>query len=176
MDLQQIINIRAALNKGLSEKLLNLFPKTCAVARPVTTLQAIPDSQWMVGFCDGELNFSVNIINSFTCKLSKQIRLEFSVGQHIRDQLLLTSFINYFNCGLLVKYENSITYKVVKFNDIHNIIITIFKDYLLQSTKLFNFLDFCKVSSMIENKEHLTKKGLEEIIKIKAGMNMGRKY
>ena len=59
--------------------------------------------------------------------------------------------------------------------------------YPLQGTKncyakpfsslgFFNFMDFCKIVDLMRNKRHLTSEGLEEIRKIKSGMNTGRDY
>lgn len=36
-------------------------------------------------------------------------------------------------------------------------------------------MTFCLVANLMKNKAHLTSEGLEEIIKIKNGMNKGRK-
>ena len=36
------------------------------------------------------------------------------------------------------------------------------------------YLDFCQIAILIKNKEHLTKKGLNTIEKIKDGMNTKR--
>lgn len=83
-------------------------------------------------------------------KLGYQTSLQFNVSQHIRDQLLLTSFKDYFKCGIIVNYENHITYKITSFKEISGIIITFFNNY--PSTKLLNFTYFCKVSLMMENK------------------------
>ena len=41
--------------------------------------------------------------------------------------------------------------------------------------KALDFDDFCKVADMMKKKEHLTKEGLQEILKIKERMNKGRK-
>ena len=37
-------------------------------------------------------------------------------------------------------------------------------------------MDFCKIVDIMRNKRHLTSEGLEEIRKIKSGMNTGRDY
>ena len=39
--------------------------------------------------------------------------------------------------------------------------------------KALDFKDFCVVADMMKDKKHLTKEGLQEIKKIKAGMNRG---
>jgi len=45
---------------------------------------------------------------------------------------------------------------------------------LLQGTKALDFADFKRAAELIENKAHLTPEGLEEIRKIKMGMNSKR--
>jgi hypothetical protein len=37
------------------------------------------------------------------------------------------------------------------------------------------FIDFCKIAELLKNKAHLTEQGLDLILKIKNGMNKGRK-
>jgi len=41
-------------------------------------------------------------------------------------------------------------------------------------TKQADFLDFCKIAKLVENKEHLTKQGVEIIKIIKSNMNRQR--
>ena len=43
--LQEIVNIRASLNLGLSDVLKAAFPNTIPVLRPIVTNQEIPDPQ-----------------------------------------------------------------------------------------------------------------------------------
>ena len=43
--LQEIVNIRASLNLGLSDVLKAAFPYTIPVLRPIVTNQEIPDPQ-----------------------------------------------------------------------------------------------------------------------------------
>jgi hypothetical protein len=40
--------------------------------------------------------------------------------------------------------------------------------------KLLDYLDWCKVAKLMQNKEHLTLEGLNKIRQIKAGMNKER--
>ena len=39
-----------------------------------------------------------------------------------------------------------------------------------------DFIDFCEIALLMKNKIHLTQDGLEQIRKIKAGMNKERKF
>lgn len=96
--LQKIVNFKAALNRGLSNKMWQAFPKTIPVERPKVLLKSIPDPNWLAGFVDGEGSFLVTIcLNSN--KSGFRVRLEFSVCQHLRDEELMNSLIKYLGCG-----------------------------------------------------------------------------
>lgn len=43
-----------------------------------------------------------------------------------------------------------------------------------RGVKDLDYLDICKIAELIKNKAHLTISGMEEIKKIKAGMNRNR--
>ena len=53
-------------------------------------------------------------------------------------------------------------------------LITYFNDYPLRGNNYKSFLDWVKLYYMMLSKEHLTEQGLNQILKIKAGMNTGR--
>jgi len=63
---------------------------------------------------------------------------------------------------------------VGKFSDIESKIIPFFSKYPVVGTKKLDFDDFCAITLLMKNKEHLTDKGLMQIKNIKAGMNKGR--
>ena len=46
----------------------------------------------------------------------------------------------------------------------------------LKGAKLLDYLDFCKGINLINNKTHLTREGLEEIILLTNNMNSTRKF
>jgi len=168
--LQNIINIRASMNKGLSKKLLLSFPNTIPYPRSKIQFNKIINPNWLIGFIDGEgcfyikpqkFGFSVNV----------------SISQHSRDKNLLKGIAQYLNCGIIEKPNtrpNTTVFIVYKFEDIRNKIVPLFKNYPLQGVKYQDFLDFCKVVNIL-NKSKLTVEELEQIRKIKLGMNKGRK-
>ena len=59
------------------------------------------------------------------------------------------------------------------FEDIYTKIIPLFNKYKIEGVKYLDFEDFKKAAAaeLINSKAHLTLKGLEEIRKIKLGMN-----
>jgi len=63
------------------------------------------------------------------------------------------------------------SYKISASLDIETKIVPFFQKYPIQGVKSLDFQDFCKVVELIKEKRHLTKEGLEQISKIKTGMN-----
>jgi hypothetical protein len=118
--------------------------------------------------------FFVDIRDSRTNKIGKQVSLEFSMGQHSRDAQLFKSFTKFLECGRVRVNASTVDFTVVSFLDIHEKIIPFLNKYPMVGVKVLDFLDFCKVAELIKNKEHLTLEGLERIKKIKSSMNRER--
>ena len=103
--------------------------------------------------------------------------MAFELAQHSRDEQLIKSIINYFHCGKIYKKNKKVfNYRVVKYSDLENKIIPFFLKYKLEGLKYKDFQDFLQIAELMKNKVHLTQKGLEQIRKIKNGMNTGRKF
>jgi hypothetical protein len=85
----------------------------------------------------------------------------------------MKGLVKYLNCGMVFLYPKRSwgEFKVYKLDDIINQIIPLFNQYPLQGSKRADYLDFCKVVELMKNKAHLTAEGLEQIRKIKSGMN-----
>lgn len=77
--LQQIVNIRASLNDGLTDSLKNAFPDTVPVPRPIVELNETPDPHWVAGFVDGEGCFYVLITKSENSNSGWRVQLKFQV-------------------------------------------------------------------------------------------------
>jgi hypothetical protein len=58
--------------------------------------------------------------------------------------------------------------------DLDNKVIPFFDKYPIVGLKSLDFKDFCRVVELMKQKKHLTQSGLEQIRKIKEGMNTGR--
>ena len=175
--LQEVINIKASMNKGgLPEGLKPVFPETKPVQRPVVELRSIPDPNWLVGFTDAEGCFMIKITKSSTNKVGLQVLLKFQVTQHFRDNELIKSFIAYLGCGNVELYPGglAVNFIVSKFTAISEKIIPFFDRYQLQGEKRLNYLDLVKVAELMRNKSHLTPEGIEHIRLIKSGMNRKR--
>ena len=164
------------MNLGLSEELKTAFTDTIPVLRPIVEDQEIKDPDWIAGFVCGEGCFLVNIFNSSTHRIGYQVQIKFQLTQHSRDELLMKSLVSYLGCGRYEPINNQDlgVFVVTKFLDLTDKIIPLFQKYPVQGVKHLDFLDFVKVTEIMKQKEHLTERGLDQIIKIKAGMNKGR--
>lgn len=174
----QVLCIKASMNRGgLSDLLRNNFPSVLPVPRLFIKFEGIKDPNWLAGFVDGEGFFYVGVSKSKNVISGFSVSVEFAVSQHIRDEVLLTKFIDYLLCGRISKANSrpdSLTFTVRKLSDIKDKIIPFFQKYPLQGEKSRDFLDFCKVVKIMEDKSHLTELGIKRIKSIKSGMNKGR--
>lgn len=173
--LQDIVNLKASLNLGLNDTLKAFFPNYKALYKPHVSLINIPNPFWLVGFFEGEACFYVSIYKSPRSKTGFAVQLVFKVTQHNRDAELLKLILEYLSCGR-VEYRKgkACDYTVTSFSDITSKIIPLFNTYPLLGSKALNFNDFKKVVEMMQNKEHLTEKGINDIRIIKENMNTKR--
>ena len=87
----------------------------------------------------------------------------------------MESFISYFNCGYITKDKDNVVYfNVVKFSDIYEKIIPFFNANQIIGVKTLNFNDWCAAAEIVKQSKHLTEDGLNQIIRIKQGMNSKR--
>jgi hypothetical protein len=175
--LMEILSLKASMNKeGLSDMLNINFPGIRPATRPLVNFEGIANPYWFTGFVDGEGSFSVDTSKAKT-EGSFYTQISFSVSQHVRDEILLTQFINYLGCGRIVKASkrpDAVLFIVRKFSDIKEKVIPFFHNYPLLGVKFMDYRDFCEVAKIIENKSHLTPEGLKKIRSLKSGMNSNR--
>ena len=88
----------------------------------------------------------------------------------------MKSLISYFGCGYIAKSSTkpALEFSVYKFTDLYEKIMPFFKEHVVRGVKAEDFQDWCIALEIIKVKGHLTKDGLDKIIKIKAGMSKGR--
>ena len=133
------------------------------------------DINWIVGFTDGEGCFHISINKLKGMSLGWQVLPEFRIVQHEKDESVLYKLKNYFGFGD-VKVNNTdenATRKGFRVRGLENLnkIVKFFEENQLQTSKRKNFEIFKKVIQMMNNKEHLTKKGLDIIAKLISQMN-----
>lgn len=177
--IQKIMNTRASMNWGLSDQLKKAFPETIPVIREerVSNYNTLVHSKpWIAGFSTGESNFFIAINKSKTTD-NIYASLRFSIAQDLRDVDLLESFVDFFKCGYVVRYEKrSIAeFVVTRMDDIINHVIPFFEEYSIAGSKYSNYCSFKIASFMVKNKEHLKEDGLKEILLLKNKMGITTK-
>lgn len=129
--LNEIVQMKARLNWGLSDELKTAFAETfstTSIIKRILNKEPVPNGIWMAGFTSGEGSFFVNIFKSPHHKVGFQIRLEFEIAQHIRDELLMLSFTKFFGCGIISRFsKDMVKFRCTKFSDISTKIIPFFK-------------------------------------------------
>jgi hypothetical protein len=170
---QTILNIRAALNSGLSESLKIQFPNTAAVNKPLVENSVIPHPQWIAGFTSGEGCFFIGTSKAKT-KTGVGVRLIFILVQHIRDERLMRSLVEFWGCGTIRVSKQAVWLRVEKFAYLESIIIPFFVKHPILGVKALDFQDLSEAAELMKKKIHLTQEGVDQIRKIKDGMNKGR--
>ena len=172
----KIVTIKASMNRGLSDRLKLAFPDSVPVMeRPLVELPQTIDPEWLAGFTSAEGTFLIKIQKSKN-RVGYTVLLVIVIVQHQRDQKLLISIKENLGCGKVYKSKEVLEFRVCRFSDIYNKIIPFFKKYKIRGVKALDFEDWCSVAELIKQKKHLTLEGLEQIRKIKAGINRGRKF
>ena len=123
--LNQIINIKASMNLGLSDFLKSEFNKFTPVKRQIIKTESIPDSNWVAGFVTGDGSFDVKITQQQTNNIGYRVQLRFRISQHERDLLLMKVLIDYLGSGKIYKYPGkpAVVLTIFNFSDINNLII-----------------------------------------------------
>ena len=161
--MEKIVAIKASINKGLSDELKAAFPDTIPVTRPSIVDQGIKDPNWLAGFTSGEGCFIIKTNNSSSHRLGFQVQLEFILAQHSRDEELMISLVDSFDCGKCCPRSGKdfVEFKVRTISDITEKIIPFFQKYPIIGIKRLDFQDWCKIAELMKNKVHLTEEGLE---------------
>ena len=174
----KIVAIKASINRGLLGELNAIFSYVIPEVRPLVEDSKVQDPNWLAGFISAEGCFDVSIIKSSKCKSGFQVQLRFRITQNIRDECLMKSLIDYFHCGYLSRPKDIVNFTLTNFKDITQKLIPLFLTPAgginIHVIKNEDLKDFCRVAEMIQQNKHLTLEGLEEIRKIKSGMNRGR--
>jgi len=92
--------------------------------------------------------------------------------------MLLENLASYLGCGTYVPRhtEEAGAFVIQNFNDIESKLIPFLDKYPLRSNKAKDVARARRVAQIIKEKRHLSQSGLDEIFKIKSGMNTGRQY
>jgi uncharacterized protein YlzI (FlbEa/FlbD family) len=134
------------------------------------------DINWIVGFVDGEGCFHISINKIDKMSLGWQVLPEFRIVQNEDNEQVLHKIQEYFGFGkvTLNRKDHHGIRKEYRVRGLENLneLTRFFHKYALQTkTKKESFEIFSTVIKMMNNKEHLTKEGLNKIAKMVTLMN-----
>lgn len=138
---------------------------------------------YIVGFVDGEGCFAITFSKHKTKRWKVDPQLIFEIELRGDDRPILEQIQERFGCGRI--YHLAYTrygwmphakYAVKGSRDIIKKIIPFFKKYPLQGKKRKDFEKFCQAAEIFKKKRHLTEEGIQELYKIREGMNKRRPY
>lgn len=134
--------------------------------------------QYILGFVDAEGMFGVTVQRGGG-PTGNKFSLEFKITQKASSIAVLQAIQAFFGCGRIAidnRKDDTMKFIVTDLQSILTIIIPFFLANTLLTSKYLNFLDFCKVSQIIAQGQHLTLEGAQIILGIVSGMNSKRSW
>ena len=133
----------------------------------------LPHPWFVTGLTDAEGTFVLSFRKSEDYRMGYQVTAIYKIALHKKDYDLLNSIKNYFGVGKITKHgENSIQYLVRSLADLQ-IIISHFDKYPLLGEKWGDYMLFKDGVKLIKTKAHLNKEGFNQILSIRAALNLG---
>lgn len=122
---------------------------------------------WFVtGFADAESSFTMSVFKSKTAAIGWTIEPCFIITLHKKDLELLKKIKLFFGVGSVETVGSKLTrYRVRSRQDLKTIIMH-FERYPLQTTKYINFVSFCKILELINNKLHTNVEGFLKLLSL----------
>lgn len=136
------------------------------IIEPVICLDDNLLNYWLTGFSDADASFQIKIQYRPN---RVEVKMNFQIDQKNKD--LLIKIKNFFGGNIVYSTKtNTYYYDSTSFGSAKKV-IDYFDQYSLVSSKYINYMKWRKVYTLIQNKEHLTKKGRNKIIKLKNTIN-----
>jgi hypothetical protein len=150
--------------------------------RPGTVLnvERIPDAigYYFAGFVDGEGSFHLTFRRRQDYKLPWKVSLCLNVSQ--KDEVILALLKRHLQCGeIRYKSDDVWMYEVNNLNAIRDNVIPFFRRFgFLSAKKKRDFAIFEQMAQLMAADAHLSREGIESLLKLRLPMNDGgkRKY
>jgi LAGLIDADG DNA endonuclease family protein len=137
-----------------------------------------PLDPWFVtGLAEGEGCFCVSFALRAKLRIGLEARPSFSLSLNEKDLSLLEDLQAFFGCGWIraSRSDRTFKYEVRSIADLLGTILPHFEGFPLRGGKAGSFNGFSRVCRMIEQGDHRERAGLEEIVTIAYGMNLGKR-
>jgi hypothetical protein len=129
---------------------------------------------FVTGFTDAEGSFMVTFSRSTESRHGFRVRAVFQIELHEKDLELLKAIQVFFRgIGFIVSTKNNgVAFKARSLDDL-KVLIAHFEKYPLMTQKRADFELFKSAVNKLSLKEHLKLQGFQEIVNIRASMNLG---
>ena len=126
---------------------------------------------YIAGFADGEGSFNVSLKKRKDYNGGWKITASFNISQ--KDRVILAFIKRQLGCGTLRERKDGVIYyEVTNINALYEKVVPFFKRFrFLSARKKKNFSIFAKIVEKLYKKEHLTREGFEEIIRLREKLN-----
>lgn len=174
--LYKIISLKAHFKFGLSEKLKLNFPEFELIETPEYKPNLeLMNIHWICGFINADGSFSLSTRKVKDTKLKERVDIEITITQHEISLIVLEQIIKVLGFGSIGKKKDKNAYRVriTSLKNINNF-IELLNEATFLGSKALDYREFKKGIKLMNNKEHLTLKGLKEIKKISNQMNTKR--
>ena len=167
--------LRCTLTGGESRYHIKILSKQLKpdYARTFSTLRNVLNPWFITGFTDAEGCFSIGIQPDAKLKTKWRVLPVFIIKLHKKDLIILEDIKKTLQVGKIRKSgENYVQYVVESFKELQ-VIVNHFDNYQLVTAKVSDFLLFKQCFEIIKQREHLTEKGLLNLIGLKSSLNWG---
>jgi hypothetical protein len=175
--LLKIVALKAHFKWGLSELLVTNFPNLIPAIKPSFEPNlSLMNINWLCGFINGDGSFGLRIRHNIKYALGASCDVIISISQDEVSLVTLENIVTFLGIGKIRKDSSNRTiyvYFLGSLKDI-NIFINKFKEVKLLGAKALDYADFCKGIEIINNKEHLTREGLNKLEALSQNMNSKR--
>ena len=135
---------------------------------------------YISGFVDGEGCFCVSFQPSKRHRFGWEVRPSFSVSQNADRAQLLYKLQELWGCGFIRpdRSDKTLKFEVRNVHDLVEKVLPHFRAYPLVSSKQADIERFDQICRLVNDDQHLDRKGLEEIVRLATEMNPSgkRKY
>lgn len=130
---------------------------------------------YLAGFADGEGSFNVSFRPRSDHRMPWKASLCFNVSQ--RDEVILALFKRHLQCGTMRQRQDGVWYyEVNNLVSILESVIPFFERFgFLSAKKKRDFAKFKQLAMLMREGRHLSREGIEEILRIREDMNDGGK-
>ena len=128
---------------------------------------------YLAGFTDGEGSFNVSFRPRQDYPLPWKVSLCFNISQ--RDPVILSLFKRHLECGTMRQRQDGVWYyEVNNLQAILDNVIPFFRRFhFLSAKKKRDFAKFVELAELFRAGRHLSREGIEEVLRIRREMNDG---